>query len=69
MPQAATPDRSPDLLPLFTLPAALASDMLLRAQNLQWETLMAWQRALSASQQAAWSQWTGWWQGGVPIDG
>jgi hypothetical protein len=46
----------------------LASESLVLAQRLQWETLLAWQGAFAAVQRDLFDQWACRWGGGVPID-
>ena len=46
----------------------IASESLVLAQRLQWETLLAWQSAIATLQRELWEQWACRFGGGVPID-
>lgn len=48
--------------------AADAAAVLLLAQRLQLDSLIAWQQSLTAVQQELWDEWVCRWAGGVPID-
>lgn len=48
--------------------ASAAFDMLLQAQQQQWDAIVTWQRSLAEWQQDHWDHWFSHWGGGVPID-
>jgi hypothetical protein len=48
--------------------ATLVTETLVLAQRLQWETLLAWQRAIGSMQRDLFDQWVCRYAGGVPID-
>ncbi len=66
-PKSALPTPVLPIEPLFEgwMPM---TQSLMHAQRVQLETLLAWQRSVSALQQDMWDGWVCRWGGGAPID-